>query len=143
MEKPSTQKISKETRVLNDTLDQVELIYIYRGVRSVAGFFGGSDGKESTYNAGDLGLIPELGAHGILSRIEHVLGHISNLGKFKKTVCDHNPVKLKLKVAQSCPILCDPMDCSLSGPSVSGILQARILEWVAVPFSRGSSQLRN
>ena len=38
--------------------------------------------------------------------------------------------------------LCDPMDCSLPGSSVHGILQARILEWVAVPFSRASSQPR-
>ena len=37
---------------------------------------------------------------------------------------------------------CDPMDCSLSGSSVHGILQARILEWVAISFSRGSSQPR-
>ena len=37
-------------------------------------------------------------------------------------------------VAQSSPTLCDPMDCSLSGSSVRGILQARILEWVAIPF---------
>ena len=44
------------------------------------------------------------------------------------------------EVAQSCPTLCDPMDCSLSGSSVHGILQARILEWVAISFSRGSSQ---
>ena len=36
--------------------------------------------------------------------------------------------------------LCDPMDCSLPGSSVHGLLQARILEWVAFPFSRGSSQ---
>ena len=43
-------------------------------------------------------------------------------------------------VAQSCPTLCDPMDCSLPGSSVHGILQARILEWVAFPFSRESSQ---
>ena len=43
-------------------------------------------------------------------------------------------------VAQSCPTLCAPMDCSLPGSSVHGILQARILEWVAFPFSRGSSQ---
>ena len=43
------------------------------------------------------------------------------------------------EVVQSCLTLCDPMDCSLSGSSVHGILQARILEWVAVPFSRGSS----
>ena len=43
-------------------------------------------------------------------------------------------------VTQSCPTLCDLMDCSLSGSSVHGILQARILEWVAMPLSRGSSQ---
>ena len=43
-------------------------------------------------------------------------------------------------VAQSCPTLCDPMDCSPPGPSVHGILQARILEWVAMPSSRGSSR---
>ena len=41
--------------------------------------------------------------------------------------------------AQSCPILCDPMDCSLPGCSVHGILQARLLEWVAMPSSSGSS----
>ena len=43
----------------------------------------------------------------------------------------------------SCPTLCDPIDCILPGSSVHGILQARILEWVAVPFSRGSSQHRD
>ena len=43
-------------------------------------------------------------------------------------------------VTQSCPTLCDPMDYSLPGSSVHGILQARILQWVAMPFSRGSSQ---
>jgi len=46
-------------------------------------------------------------------------------------------------VAQSCLTLCNPMDCSPPGSSVHGILQARILEWVAIPFSRGSSQLRD
>ena len=44
----------------------------------------------------------------------------------------------------SCPVmsstLCDPMDCSLSGSPIHGILQARILEWVTIPFSRGSSR---
>ena len=39
------------------------------------------------------------------------------------------------KLLQSCPTLCDPMDCSPPGSSVHGILQARILEWVAMPFS--------
>ena len=47
-------------------------------------------------------------------------------------------VNMKVKVAQSCPPLCDPMDYT-----VHGILQARILEWVAFPFSRGSSRPRN
>ena len=40
-----------------------------------------------------------------------------------------------MEVAQSCPTLCDPIDCT-----VHGILQARVLEWVAFPFSRGSSK---
>ena len=46
-------------------------------------------------------------------------------------------------VAQSCPTLCDPMDCSLPGSSVHGILQPGKLEWVSISFSRGSSQPRN
>ena len=50
---------------------------------------------------------------------------------------------VKVLVAQSCPTLCGPMDCSLLGSSVHGILQARILKWVAIPFSRGSSQPRD
>ena len=44
---------------------------------------------------------------------------------------------------QSCPTLCDPMDCSPPGSSVQEILQARIREWIAIPFSRGSSQPRH
>ena len=44
------------------------------------------------------------------------------------------------KLLQLCPMLCNPMDCSLLGSSVHGIFQARILEWVAMPSSRGSSQ---
>ena len=47
------------------------------------------------------------------------------------------------EVAQSCPTLCDPVDYSLPGSSVHGILQARILEWVAISFSRGSSRSRD
>ena len=45
--------------------------------------------------------------------------------------------------AQSCPTLCDPMDCSLPVSSVLGIFQARVLEWIAISFSRGSSQPRD
>ena len=48
-----------------------------------------------------------------------------------------------VSVAQPCPTLCDPMDCSPPGSSVRGILQARILEWVAMPSSRGSSWPRD
>ena len=40
-------------------------------------------------------------------------------------------------VTQSCLTLCNPMDCSLPGSSLHAISQARILEWVAIPFSRG------
>ena len=47
------------------------------------------------------------------------------------------------EVAQSCPTLCDPVDCSTPGSSVHGILQARILEWVAISFSRGSPRPRD
>ena len=46
-------------------------------------------------------------------------------------------------VIQSCPTLCDPMGCSPPGSSIHGLLQARILEWVAISFSRGSSQPRD
>ena len=52
-------------------------------------------------------------------------------------------VKVKALVAQSCPALCDSMNCSLPGSSGHGIPQARILEWVTIPFSRGSSQPRD
>jgi len=46
---------------------------------------------------------------------------------------------MKVLVIQLCPTIFDPMDCSPPGSSVHGILQARILEWVAISFSRGSS----
>ena len=53
------------------------------------------------------------------------------------------PSSLLCSVAQTCPALCNPMDCSPPGSSVLGILQARTLEWVSMPSSRGSSQIRN
>ena len=52
-------------------------------------------------------------------------------------------MKVKVLVAQLCPTPCNPMDYSLPGSSVHGISQARVLEWVAIPFSRGSSQPRD
>ena len=48
--------------------------------------------------------------------------------------------KSEVKVLQFYPTLCNPMDCSPPGTCVHGILQARILEWVVIPFSRGSFQ---
>ena len=51
--------------------------------------------------------------------------------------------EVKVKIAQSCPTLCDPMDCSLPGSSAHEILQARILEWIAVLFFKGSSRPRD
>ena len=50
-------------------------------------------------------------------------------------------VKSESEVAQSCPILRDPMDCSLPGSSIHGIFQARVLEWGAIAFSRKSARI--
>jgi len=50
---------------------------------------------------------------------------------------------VKVLVAQSCLTLYDPIDCSQPGSSVHGVFQARIMEWAAIPFSRGSSQPRS
>ena len=52
-------------------------------------------------------------------------------------------VKSEREVAQSCPTLLDPTDCSPPGSSTRGIFQARVLEWVAISFSRGSSLPRD
>ena len=52
-----------------------------------------------------------------------------------------NILKVKVKITQLCSTLCNPMDYSPPSSSVHGILQARILEWVAIPFSRGYSRL--
>ena len=52
-------------------------------------------------------------------------------------------MKSESLVAQLWPTLCDPIDCSLRGFSVHGIFQARVLEWVAISFSRGSSRPRD
>ena len=56
-----------------------------------------------------------------------------------KCICEH----CKVLVTQSCLTLCNPVDCILTGSCVHGIFQARILEWVAISFSRGSSQARD
>ena len=67
-----------------------------------------------------------------------------SLGCCSPWSCEESDVTDRLSklvlVAQSCPPLCNPMDCSLPGSCVHEIFQARILEWVAISFSRGSSQ---
>ena len=55
----------------------------------------------------------------------------------KKGLC------VSVLIAQLCLILADPMDCSPPSCSIHGIFEARLLEWVAIPFSRGSSQPRD
>ena len=52
-------------------------------------------------------------------------------------------IESEVLVTYLCPTLCDPMDCSLPDSSVQGVLQERIPEWVAIPFSKGSSQPRD
>ena len=85
-------------------------------------------------------------------RVQFVLAHHGF--PEPRMVCDCKKKFLKLNysvtflacvclVTQSCPTLCDPMDCSPPGSSVYVILQARIFEWVAIPFSRVSSRPRN
>ena len=67
-------------------------------------------------------------------------------GQILPPVFESNAFKCPLhaySVTQSYPIICEPMNCSPSDPSVHGILQARILEWVAFSYFRGSSRPSN
>ena len=76
------------------------------------------------------------------SRIKHSRqSHKGNLHALSR-VSECRTNSMLSEVAQSRPTLCDPMDDSLPGSVVHGILQARILEWAVIPFSRGSSQPR-
>ena len=59
------------------------------------------------------------------------------------TVLFISPQLVVVLAAQWCPTICDPGYCSPPGSSVHGILQARILEWIAIPFSKGSFQARD
>ena len=59
-----------------------------------------------------------------------------------KRVQNFNTAMVKVLVSWLCLTLCKPMNCSPPGSSVQGILQAGILEWIAIPSSRGSSQPR-
>ena len=85
MDRSSRQKINKETQALNDTLDQVDLIDIYRAFHPKA--------AEYTFFSS---------THGIFSRIDHMLGHKSSLSKFKEIeiissiFSEHNALKLEI-----------------------------------------------
>ena len=83
MDRSTKQKISKETQTLNDTMDQLDLIDIYR-----------------TFHPKTMNYTFFSRAHGAFSRIDHILGHNSSLGKFKQTeiissiFSDHNVIRL-------------------------------------------------
>ena len=87
-------------------------------------------GSEITRNQWWDGAPPGWASHKLASRFKGLCHHSKlryNKGPMKVTV--------ELLVPQSCLTLCDPMDCGPPGSSVDGILQARILEWVTIPFS--------
>ena len=75
-------------------------------------------------------------------QVMEVGGFANQVLCFKSTAFK-TPIRYSVTKSLSCLTLCDPMDCSLPGSSVHGILQARILEWVAMPSSKGSSQPRD
>ena len=81
------------------------------------------------------------------SWMEEEVSEIDLSEEIREFVNREKRIKISLKteteVAQSRPTLCEPMDCSLRGSSIHGISQARILEWVAISFSRESSQPRD
>ena len=85
MDRSSKQKINKETQVLNDTLDEIDLIDIFRAFHPNA--------EEYTFFSS---------ANGTFSRIDHILGHKSNLSKFKKIeiissiFSNHNAIRLDI-----------------------------------------------
>ena len=88
---------------------------------------------------------PIPGGDSIVAHTPHIWAHVTTTGPGHcisgfVVKPDLNHICL---VAQSCPTLCDLRDCSLPGSFVHGILQARIQEWVAFPFSRASSQRRD
>ena len=85
MDRSSRQKINKETKALNDTIDQIDLIDMYRTFHPKT--------EDYTFFSS---------AHGTFSRIDHILGHRSSLGKFKKieiissVFSDHNSMRLEI-----------------------------------------------
>ena len=93
MDRSSKMKINKETQALNDTIDQIDLIDIYR-----------------TFHLKTVDYTFFSSAHGIFSRIDHILGHKSSLGKFKKIeiissiFSNHNVMRLEINYREKKPI---------------------------------------
>ena len=89
MDRSTKQKINKESQTLNDTIDQLDLIDIYR-----------------TFHPKTMNFTFFSSAHGTFFRIDHILGHKSSLGKFKKTetipsTCsDHNAIEIKSQLQE-------------------------------------------
>ena len=106
------------------------------------GFPGGSEDKGSACDVGDAGSIPGWGRSPgqqptRLPRPWDSPGKNTGMGCHFRLQC--MKVKSESEVAQSCPTLSDPMDCSLPGSSVHGVFQARVLEWGAIACSVSSS----
>ena len=68
---------------------------------------------------------------------ENIKENIRMSQNLKSTISELKNTKSESEVAQSCPTLCDPMDCSLPGSSLHGILQARVLEWDVIFLLQG------
>ena len=118
---------------------------IWKESKITTGEFGPEKGRET------LGGCYQLG--NVLKRIWRPHPEAQQVGRQESEVTVALPLRLcnsgtsvhevKVLFAQLCPTLCDPVDFSLPGSSVHAILQARILEWGTIPFSRGSSQPRD
>ena len=67
----------------------------------------------------------------------------SSIQLFATPGMDKDSACVPAQLLQLCPIVCNPIGCSLPGSSVHGIFQVRILEWIAISFSKGSSLSRN
>ena len=105
----------------------------HRGLYNLPGSsaHGDSPGKNTGMGCHALlqGIFPTQGSNQVFSIVGKFFYHLSQ--------------QWTSEVAQLCPILCNPMDYSPPGFSIHGIFQARVLEWVAISFSRGSSWPRD
>ena len=81
----------------------------------------------------------------LFKKIQHTKGTFhAKMGSIKDLILTEIDHSFKWsEVAQSCPTLCHPMDCSLPGSYIYGVFQGIVLEWVAISFSRGSSRPRD